>query len=930
MVESQGFPEIVGFTETFLDKSKPAELDGYIQVARLDRRTGEKQGGIILFARQGFENSIVHVGDSDVHERSWFVVHSDRGAVLLGLWYRRPAANEIVSITSLYDELDKFGDGTIQTIILGDMNVHEASWLRYSDGTSLEGRELQAFSHITGLSERVGLPTRGDNLLDLVLSDLSNELKCAVKPGVSDHESVLGVVSFKIPEVFVSERELFDYKNAPWGDINRDFAEYDWEKALEGLDADGAAEAFTNTIMDILRRRVRSRKSRVRISSHPWLNDRCREALTRKMQAKGTADEIPARDRCSEVLHEEHARYVDRMRQKMHALPNSSKKWWKLANSLQGRARDTHGVQALKRSDGTWARSSSEKIELLAETFLRKSQLPAESVNDYSALPPGHPVPPDSFLPVRHRAVRQQLRKLKEDKATGPDQVSARVLKKCADSLALPLTLIIRLMLRTGCWPTCWRFHHVAPLYKKKARSDPDNYRGIHLTSQISKVAERVVGKLFLPQLQRRGGFGERQFAYSVGRGVRDALALSVLSWLVSLEHGNLVGLYCSDVSGAFDRVCEQRLNEKLARSGIHPQVLRLLRSWLEPRTYAVVLDGQKSTPQPLRNSVYQGTVLGSPLWNVHYADARTAVRSEGFKEVIFADDLNCSREFPAHTAERYIREKLTECQTTLHTWGAANRVLFDPGKESLHCLHRTRYFGEDFKILGVLFDCQLTMRAAAQEIAREAGWKVRSLLRCRRFYTTPELVKLYKSQVLSYIESRTAAIHHAAPSVLDAVDRVQRRFLREIGLTELEALEKFRLAPLPARRDMAMLGLIHRVCHGLAPAPLADLFTARQWSRPSSAITTKSSRLRHGRQLTDFVGMGGHTETLRRSCFGLVTIWNLLPPIVVDSKTTKQCQRSLQKSLLNRAKAFPDSRWQHFFLEDARVMPIHAFQRLF
>ena len=63
-------------------------------------------------------------------------------------------------------------------------------------------------------------------------------------------------------------------------------------------------------------------------------------------------------------------------------------------------------------------------------------------------------------------------------------------------------------------------------------------------------------------KLQREGSFGERQFAYSIGRGHRDALALSVLSWLSSLESGYLVGLYCSDVYGAFDRVSEERLSD--------------------------------------------------------------------------------------------------------------------------------------------------------------------------------------------------------------------------------------------------------------------------------------------------------------------------------------------------------------------------------
>ena len=631
------------------------------------------------------------------------------------------------------------------------------------------------------------------------------------------------------------------------------------------------------------------------------------------------------------ILSEEYLKYVERTKIKLKELSSSAKQWWKMSNSLQGRGKTSHGVQPLRRDDGTWARTALEKAELLSDTFLEKSKLPSECVNEYSALPPGLGVTDDVFLPVRTRDVERQLKKIKEDSATGPDDVASRVLKRCCRSLARPLALVIRMMLRDGRWPLCWRFHNIVPLYKKKAKSDPKNYRGVHLTSQMSKVVERVVGRLFLPKLQASGVYGSNQFAYSTGRGHLDALALSVLSWLLSLESGQMVALYCSDVHGAFDRVCEQRLTAKLERSGLHPRILRLLKSWLEPRTSVVVLDGCASPQQVLTNSVYQGTVWGPPLWNVHYADSKLAVQEEGFTEVVFADDLNCSKEMASTTTEAQARTALRGCQRSLHRWGAANKVLFDPGKESFHGIHRTKHFGDDFKILGVLFDCKLTMAAAAQEVAKEAGWKVKSLLRCRKFYNQRELVKLYKAQVLSFIESRTPALHHAAPSVLDAIDRVQRRFLREIGLTELEALLRYKLAPLPARRDIAMLGLLHRASHGRAPDPLMDLLLAgdRHHRGPNTAVT-RGARVRHERQMAEYISRGGHTETLWRSCFGLATVWNMLPPTVADTKTTKICQRKLQQCLVRRALRDPDSDWQHFFLTDARVMPVHTFQRLF
>ena len=91
-------------------------------------------------------------------------------------------------------------------------------------------------------------------------------------------------------------------------------------------------------------------------------------------------------------------------------------------------------------------------------------------------------------------------------------------------------------------------------------------------------------------------------------------------------------------------------------------------------------------------------------------------------------------------------------------------------------------------------------------------------LLRTRRFYTDADLVVLYKAHLLSYLEYRTPAIYHATRVVLGRLDAVQSRFLHDVGVNEVDALVHFRLAPLSARRDMAMLGLIHRTVLGKGP----------------------------------------------------------------------------------------------------------------
>ena len=126
------------------------------------------------------------------------------------------------------------------------------------------------------------------------------------------------------------------------------------------------------------------------------------------------------------------------------------------------------------------------------------------------------------------------LRSIDENSATGPDNIPARVLKRCHAVLAAPLLLLAQLILQWQHWPSQWIEHWIVAIYKKKQVFDPKNYRGVHMTPQVAKVMERLVGSLFLPSLSSEASIGENQFAYCKQRGSRDALLYLVLCWLHS------------------------------------------------------------------------------------------------------------------------------------------------------------------------------------------------------------------------------------------------------------------------------------------------------------------------------------------------------------------------------------------------------------
>ena len=104
---------------------------------------------------------------------------------------------------------------------------------------------------------------------------------------------------------------------------------------------------------------------------------------------------------------------------------------------------------------------------------------------------------------------------------------------------------------------------------ERKAVSNPENYRAINLTAQISKAVERYLCR-WIGQLLEDRAFGHAQFAYRKRHGARDAVLYYVRTWIATLNVGNEISVYCSDVAGAFDRVDSEILLTKLEWFGLN------------------------------------------------------------------------------------------------------------------------------------------------------------------------------------------------------------------------------------------------------------------------------------------------------------------------------------------------------------------------
>ena len=73
--------------------------------------------------------------------------------------------------------------------------------------------------------------------------------------------------------------------------------------------------------------------------------------------------------------------------------------------------------------------------------------------------------------------VLKELAELEVTEASGPDGITARLLKDVAPVIAKPITYLVNLTISTGLIPAEWKDARETPIFKSGARNDVNNYQ---------------------------------------------------------------------------------------------------------------------------------------------------------------------------------------------------------------------------------------------------------------------------------------------------------------------------------------------------------------------------------------------------------------------------------------------------------------------
>ena len=177
--------------------------------------------------------------------------------------------------------------------------------------------------------------------------------------------------------------------------------------------------------------------------------------------------------------------------------------------------------------------NASEKAALFQTTFTTKLMLSPIIENEYTP------------SVVAQLIVDNVLQKLRVYSGTGSDQISTKVLRNYAVPIAEPISLICNMILDHNRLLTTRRYYWICVIHKPKFKTDPVNYRNVHVTLQLSQLCERIfiMASKYLSKQQKTTVHEHEKPGY------RDALVARFRQKLWWLENENNRELYCNDVS---------------------------------------------------------------------------------------------------------------------------------------------------------------------------------------------------------------------------------------------------------------------------------------------------------------------------------------------------------------------------------------------
>ncbi|XP_029713933.2 probable RNA-directed DNA polymerase from transposon BS isoform X1 [Aedes albopictus] len=282
------------------------------------------------------------------------------------------------------------------------------------------------------------------------------------------------------------------------------------------------------------------------------------------------------------------------------------------------------------------------------------------------------------------------------------------------------------------------------------------------------------------------------QYGFRQGKGTRDCQALFATDIQIAFRSKQALTAVFLDIKGAYDSVLIDILCQKLCVLGIPARLAEFLFDLLSLKVMHFFQNFQIKHVRNSFSGLTQGSSLSPLLYNLYTRDIDNCIES-GCVLVQYADDA-CL--WASAKDVKLSKRPLQICLNKLTTWASDLGLEFSASKTEFVIFSNKRLLSPvQFHMYGVQLSQSLSYMYLGLWFASKCTWKVHVqyvVRKCQRrihFLRTiagtwwgahpSDMIKLYKTTILSVIEYGSFVFHMTAKTHFIKLERIQFRCLR-------------------------------------------------------------------------------------------------------------------------------------------------------